>query len=143
MRIRAMTTRATTTVSTRASTVPTIWTSIGHRRCRLGHRCLGWRSVSPPSDFDSRQHGVTSGRGIATYGDLVAADVGDHGLLTSEEFTRLIVKYMPVPIERQLVGYGLVRLRMAHGVYPYVGVDFSDSEHALFDPRMMICWYSD
>ena len=27
----------------------------------------------------------------------------------------------------------MVQLRMAHGVYPYVGVDFSDASHALFE----------
>jgi hypothetical protein len=32
---------------------------------------------------------------------------------------------------------------MAHGVYPYVGVDFGGGANALFDPRTMICTYSD
>lgn len=56
---------------------------------------------------------------------------------------RVVKQFVPTPVTVQLRGYGPVRLRMAHGVYPYVGVDFSDASHALFDPRTMWCTYSD
>jgi hypothetical protein len=50
---------------------------------------------------------------------------------------------MPNPVPVFLRGYGQVQLRMAHGVYPYIGVDFRDGGHALFDPVTMYCTYSD
>ncbi len=50
---------------------------------------------------------------------------------------------MPQPVSIRLAGFGTVSLRMAHRVYPYVGVDFGSGSHALFDPRTMICSYAD
>jgi len=82
--------------------------------------------------------------GIRRYGDQIAAAAGDkHRVLSHERFERFKQQFLPIPVAVQLPGYGPVRLRMAHGVYPYVGVDFSDASHALFDPRTMWCTYSD
>jgi hypothetical protein len=83
-------------------------------------------------------------RGIREYGDAIAAAAGDkHHVLTPDEFERLHERFMPKPIAVDLPGFGTVHLRMAHGVYPYVGVDFGNGANALFDPRTMICTYSD
>jgi hypothetical protein len=82
--------------------------------------------------------------GVRQYGDQIAAAAGDkHRVLSHEELERFKKQFVPTPVTVQLRGYGPVRLRMAHGVYPYVGVDFSDASHALFDPRTMWCTYSD
>lgn len=82
-------------------------------------------------------------KGIRRYGDAIAAAAGDkHRVLSHEEFERFNQQFVPTPGAVQLRGYGVVRLRMAHGVYPYVGVDFSDASHALFDPTTMWCRYS-
>ena len=91
---------------------------------------------------DSRWSGIR--HGIRQYGDQIAAAAGDKNrVLSHEEFERFKQQFVPTPVTVQLPGYGPVRLRMAHGVYPYVGVDFSDASHALFDPRTMRCTYSD
>jgi hypothetical protein len=91
---------------------------------------------------DSRWREIRDG--IRRYGDQIAAAAGDkHRVLSHEEFERFKQQFLPTPVAVQLPGYGPVRLRMAHGVYPYVGVDFSDASHALFDPRTMWCTYSD
>jgi len=82
--------------------------------------------------------------GIWQYGDSIAAAAGDkHRVLSHEEFERFKNEFMPTPVSVRLPGHGTVRLRMAHGVYPYVGVDFGGGANALFDPRTMICTYSD
>jgi hypothetical protein len=82
--------------------------------------------------------------GIRQYGDTIAMASGDkHHVLSHEEFERLKQQFMPRPVPVLLPGFGMVQLRMAHGVYPYVGVDFSDASHALFDPTTMLCTYSD
>ena len=82
--------------------------------------------------------------GIRHYGDQIAAEVGSrHRVLTTTEFEDLKAKYMPQPISVRLSGFGTVNLRMAHGVYPYIGVDFGSGSHALFNPRTMICSYAD
>jgi hypothetical protein len=82
--------------------------------------------------------------GIRRYGDAIAAEAGSKDrVLTAEEFKRFHDKYLPRSVPVQLRGYGEVRLRMAHGVYPYVGVDFSDASHALFNPWTMVCTCSD
>jgi hypothetical protein len=82
--------------------------------------------------------------GIRQYGDAIAAAAGSQGrLLTEEEFHRLHDQFMPEPIPVTLRGYGIVRLRMAHRVYPYVGVDFGGGANAIFEPRTMLCTYSD
>ena len=82
--------------------------------------------------------------GIRQYGDRIAAATGDKNrVLSHDEFERFKQQFVPTPVMVKLPGYGPVRLRMAHGVYPYVGVDFSDASHALFDPRTMWCTYSD
>jgi hypothetical protein len=52
-------------------------------------------------------------------------------------------RYVPTPVVLQLPGWGPVQLRMAHGIPPYVGIDFGDGGHALFDPVTMLCTYSD
>ena len=91
---------------------------------------------------DSRWAAVRNG--IHQYGDAIAAAAGDKNrVLTQEEFDRFHEQFMPQPVAVSLRGYGTVRLRMAHGVYPYVGVDFGNGANALFDPRTMICTYSD
>ena len=91
---------------------------------------------------DSRWREIRNG--IRRYRDQIAAAAGDkHRVLSHEEFERFKQQFVPTPVTVQLPGYGPVRLRMAHGVYPYVGVDFSDASHALFDPRTMWCTYSD
>jgi hypothetical protein len=82
--------------------------------------------------------------GVRRYGDTIAAASGDkHRVLSHEEFQRLKEQFMPGSVPVLLPGYGMVQLRMAHGVYPYVGVDFSDASHALFEPTTMLCTYSD
>jgi hypothetical protein len=82
--------------------------------------------------------------GIRQYSDAIATELGDRNrILTSEEFSRLHDKYIPEAVSVSLPGYGVVQLRMAHGVYPYVGVDFCCGGHALFDPRTMVVTYSD
>jgi hypothetical protein len=91
---------------------------------------------------DARWAAVRSG--IRTYGDEIAGAAGDkHRVLSHEEFEQLKVRFVPVPVPVRLSGYGMVTLRMAHGVYPYVGVDFGGGANALFDPDTMICTYSD
>jgi hypothetical protein len=91
---------------------------------------------------DARWRAVRTG--IREYGDLIAAAAGDKNrALTEEEFRRFHTRFLPQPIPVTLPGYGTVHLRMAHGVYPYVGVDFGGGANALFDPRTMICTYSD
>ena len=82
--------------------------------------------------------------GIRRYGDAIASAAGDRNrFLSHEEFEKFKRDFMPTPVPVRLAGYGTVTLRMAHGVYPYVGVDFGGGAHALFDPRTMICTYSD
>jgi hypothetical protein len=91
---------------------------------------------------DARWRAVRNG--IREYGDLIAAAAGDKNrVLTEEEFRRFRERFLPQPLPVTLPGYGTVHLRMAHGVYPYVGVDFGGGANALFDPRTMICTYSD
>ena len=63
--------------------------------------------------------------------------------LDIKEFRRFHDRFLPQPVSVALPGYGTVHLRMAHGVYPYVGVDFGGGANAFFDPRTMICTYSD
>jgi hypothetical protein len=91
---------------------------------------------------DARWRAVRTG--IREYGDLIAAAAGDKNrVLTEEEFRRFHARFLPQPLPVTLPGYGTVHLGMAHGVYPYVGVDFGGGANALFDPRTMICTYSD
>jgi hypothetical protein len=81
---------------------------------------------------------------IRQAGDAVAADVSDpSAVLGRAEFEALRQKHVPRPIEITLRGFGSVRLRMAHAIYPYVGVDFGEGRHAFFEPRSMTCTYSD
>lgn len=82
--------------------------------------------------------------GIRQYGDAIAKAAGSKDrVLTEQEFRRFHDQFMPQPVPVILRGYGTVHLRMAHGVYPYIGVDFGGGANALFDPRTMICTYSD
>jgi hypothetical protein len=82
--------------------------------------------------------------GIRQYGERIAAATGDKDrVLSHDEFERLKQQFVPTPVTVQLPGHGPVRLRMAHAIYPYVGVDFSDASHAFFEPRTMWCTYSD
>ena len=81
---------------------------------------------------------------IMHYGDEVAADVGDRTrVLSREQFDTLRQKHVPRPIPVVLPGWGVVHIRMAHAVYPYVGVDFGEGRNAFFEPRSMLCTYSD
>jgi hypothetical protein len=83
-------------------------------------------------------------RGIQTYGAAIGADVGDRGrVITPVEGILLRDRHMPRPVAVALPGFGTVHLRLAHGVYPYVGVDFGNGHHALFEPTLMLCTYSD
>lgn len=83
-------------------------------------------------------------QGIRSYGDRVAAAAGGRDrVLSAEEFGRLKARLMPEPVPVGLPGFGEVHLRMAHGVYPYVGVDFGHGANALFNPDTMECIYSD
>ena len=83
--------------------------------------------------------------GLRSYSaTILAASGGDpHRVLTREDFDRLKQRFLNQPVEVPLVGYGPVRLRMAHGAYPYVGVDFGSGANASFDPLTMYCTYSD
>lgn len=91
---------------------------------------------------DARWRAVRNG--IREYGDLVAGAAGDKNrVLTEEEFRRFRERFLPQPLPVALPGYGTVHLRMAHGIYPYIGVDFGGGANALFDPRTMFCTYSD
>lgn len=82
--------------------------------------------------------------GIREFGDEIATAAGDRGrVLTQAEFAELKRRFVPTPVPVRLPGYGTVTLRMAHGVYPYVGVDFGGGANALFDPSTMMCTYSD
>jgi hypothetical protein len=81
---------------------------------------------------------------LTKYGDAIAADLGDRdAILSEQQFDRMRAKHLPRPVAVVLPGWGIVHLRMAHGVYPYVGVDFDSARHALFDPATMLCTYSD
>jgi len=81
---------------------------------------------------------------IVLYGDEVAADIGNRNIvLSSEQLAAMREKYLPQPLPVNLPGWGTVRIRMAHGNYPYVGVDFGEGRNAQFDPRTMLCIYSD
>lgn len=61
--------------------------------------------------------------GIRRYGDQIAAASGDKNrVLSHEEFEQFKQQFVPAPVTVQLPGYGPVRLCMAHGVYPYVGL---------------------
>jgi hypothetical protein len=81
---------------------------------------------------------------IRRYGDAIAADAGDrYRVLTHDEFVALRERHVPSPVPLSLPGQGTVYLRMAHGVYPYVGIDFGGGSNALFDPSTMLCTYSD
>lgn len=112
---------AATTVAT--ATALTCLGGIGYRHS------VAWRGVRS---------------GLAHYGDLIASDVGDRRqILTEQQFRALRGRLIPSPVPIELPGWGTVRLRMAHAQYPYVGVDFGDGRHALFDPDTMICIYSD
>jgi hypothetical protein len=83
-------------------------------------------------------------RTIRSYGDVVAhAAGGTDRTLTEDEFERFRRQYMPKAVPVMLEGYGTVYVRMSHGVYPYVGVDFTAGSHAFFDPTTMMCTYSD
>lgn len=63
---------------------------------------------------------------------------------SSAAFERLRATYLPNDQIVHLAGWERpVKLRMAHGVPPYVGVDFGGGAHAMFDPTTMICTYSD
>jgi hypothetical protein len=91
---------------------------------------------------DARWRAIRNG--IREYGDLIAVAAGDKNrVLTEEEFRRFHERFLPQPLPLALPGYGTVHLRMAHGVYPYIGVDFGGGANALFDPRTMFCTYSD
>jgi hypothetical protein len=82
--------------------------------------------------------------GIRQYGSEIAAAAGDKNrVLSREEFDKFKRTFIPTPVPVRLPGYGTVTLRMSHGVYPYVGVDFGGGANALFDPITMICTYSD
>ena len=61
-------------------------------------------------------------------------------MLTEEEFRRFHERFLPQPLPVALQGYGTVHLRMAHGVYPYIGVDFGGGANALFDRRTMFLY---
>jgi hypothetical protein len=83
--------------------------------------------------------------GIRTYGNsILAASGGDpRHLLSQQEFLLLEQRFLTPPVEVPVRGYGFVRLRMAHGAYPYVGVDFGGGRNAAFHPGTMYCTYSD
>jgi|KBSMisStandDraft_5_1062788.scaffolds.fasta_scaffold73669_3 hypothetical protein len=81
---------------------------------------------------------------IRQYGDEIATAAGDKDrVLSHEEFEQFKRRFLPTPVPVRLPGYGTVTLRMASGVYPYVGVDFGGGANALFDPASMMCTYSD
>lgn len=64
--------------------------------------------------------------------------------LSNVAFERLRAMYLPNDQVVHLAGWERpVRLRMAHGVPPYVGVDFGGGAYALFDSKTMVCTYSD
>lgn len=91
---------------------------------------------------DARWRAVRNG--IREYGDRIAAAAGDKNrVLTEEEFRQFRDRFLRQPLPVALPGYGTVHLRMSYGVYPYVGVDFGGGAYAHFDPRTMICTYSD
>jgi hypothetical protein len=80
---------------------------------------------------------------IREYGDVIAADAGGRRALEGQEFEALRERHMPRPVPVHLPGFGTVHLRMNHGNYPYVGVDFGDGRNAFFDLKTMLCVYSD
>ena len=83
--------------------------------------------------------------GISHYGEVILEASGGNksGLLSKDEFARLKQQFIPSPVEVELAGFGPVHLRMAHGIYPYVGVDFGEGRNAFFNPNTMVCKYSD
>jgi hypothetical protein len=81
---------------------------------------------------------------IRQFGNAIAADAGDrYRVLSREEFLALREKHVPTPVPLSLPGRGTVYLRMAHTVYPYVGIDFGSGGNAFFEPLTMLCTYSD
>lgn len=84
---------------------------------------------------------------IRHYDDLIWTEVRERGSqlpLSPQEFETLRSRFIPEPVAISLAdGAWTVHLRMAHGIPPYVGVDFGDGASALFDPRTMLCIYSD
>jgi hypothetical protein len=81
---------------------------------------------------------------LRTRAAAIRADVADpDAILTPEQFQSLRTKHVPQAVPVELPGYGIVHVRMSHGVPPYVGVDFRDGGHAVFDPTTMFCGYTD
>ena len=70
-----------------------------------------------------------------------AATGGTRRQLSPDEVETLRNRFIPEAVPADLPGHGVVHLRMAHGVYPYVGVDFGGA-HALFDPGYMFVLYT-
>lgn len=81
---------------------------------------------------------------IRRHASEIDAAVGDRArVLSREEFDALRQRLLPKPEQVWLAGVGYVQLRMAHGAYPYVGVDFGKGNHVEFDPATMFSLYSD
>jgi hypothetical protein len=86
---------------------------------------IGTAGVLPGAIVIGYRHGSAWGevRGaIREYGARITAAAGSRSSpLSREEFDALRQRYVPTPVVLQLQGWGPVKLRMAHGVPPYVG----------------------
>jgi hypothetical protein len=115
-----------------AAVFVTVGAAVAFLACSVG---IGFRHTAPWANVR---------RSIRQVGDAIAKDARDRSArLDREEFAALRQKHVPKPIAVDLRGFGGVHLRMAHTIYPYVGVDFGAGRHAFFEPITMICTYSD
>ena len=82
---------------------------------------------------------------IRTYSTKIdEAAVGLHKPLSAADFQRIKAAIIPQPVELHFRSGGPpVYLRMAHGTYPFVGVDFGEGAHAEFAPLTMAVIYAD
>ena len=70
--------------------------------------------------------------------------VGGRGrVLSRAEFEATRQRFMPRPVPVWFAGVGFVLVRMAHGAYPFVVVDFGEGIHVEFEPVTMWSIYAD
>lgn len=78
---------------------------------------------------------------LRTYADRIEKEVEKRGSDHLAEIGHEVLT--PQPHFKFAAFRDPVRLRVLSTEYPYVGVDFGEGAHAVFDPMTMICTYSD